>query len=288
MNYIEFLKSGQKIKIKKENRGKFTEYCGGKVTQECIDKGKNSSSSKIRKQAVFAENARSWNKGTKKYQTGGYFYDSNRYDLNNNEYELSEELFNPDEPIEELSNVKPETNIQFNSDWKEIDEMLNEDQITSSNQPKSISNESNSIKYSNSKNFISDLTNAYKAAGITNEDLLKLLIGQDALETTWGKNPVGDYNFGNIIVTPSFKGKYKEALDNGNKRKFRSYNSLSEYVQDKLRILNNTYQITNSDSIDSAISKLMGNNKGKYKYAESPNYANTLRTMVQSVNEKFK
>ena len=73
MNYIEFLKSGQKIKIKKENRGKFTEYCGGKVTQECIDKGKKSSSSKIRKQAVFAENARSWNKGTKKYQTGGYF-----------------------------------------------------------------------------------------------------------------------------------------------------------------------------------------------------------------------
>ena len=90
MNYIEFLKSGQKIKIKKENRGKFTEYCGGKVTQECIDKGKKSSSSKIRKQAVFAENARSWNKDTKKYQTGGYFYDSNRYDLNNNEQKLSE------------------------------------------------------------------------------------------------------------------------------------------------------------------------------------------------------
>ena len=284
MNYIEFLKSGQKIKIKKENRGKFTEYCEGKVTQECIDKGKKSSSSKIRKQAVFAENARSWNKGTKKYQTGGYFYDSNRYDLNNNEYKLSEELFNPDEPIEELSNVKPETNIQFNSDWKEIDEMLNEDQITSSNQ----SNKSSSTKYSNLEKFVSALTNAYKAAGITNEDLLKLLIGQDALETTWGKNPVGDYNFGNIIVTPSFKGKYKEALDNGNKRKFRSYNSLSEYVQDKLRILNNTYQITNSDSIDSAISKLMGNNKGKYKYAESPNYANALRTMVQSVNKKFK
>ena len=284
MNYIEFLKSGQKIKIKKENRGKFTEYCGGKVTQECIDKGKKSFSSKIRKQAVFAENARSWNKGTKKYQIGGYFYDSNR----NNEYKLSEELFNPDEPIEELSNVEPETNIQFNSDWKEIDEMLNEDQITSSNQSKPISNESNSIKYSNSENFISDLTNAYKAAGITNEDLLKLLIGQDAFESNWGKNPVGNYNFGNIIVTPSFKGKYKEALDNGNKRKFRSYNSLSEYVQDKLRILNNTYQITNSDSIDSAISKLMGNNKGKYKYAEAQDYADKLRAMVRSVNKKFK
>ena len=287
MNYIEFLKSGQKIKIKKENRGKFTEYCGGKVTQECIDKGKKSSSSKIRKQAVFAENARSWNKDTKKYQTGGYFYDSNRSDLNN---ESSIELFNFDKMMKKLFNRYNQIeesfkkNIQSDSDWDEIDKILSDNNMIPLNQ----SNKSSSTKYSNLEKFVSDLTNAYKAAGITNEDLLKLLIGQDALETTWGKNPVGDYNFGNIIVTPSFKGKYKEALDNGNKRKFRSYNSLSEYVQDKLRILNNTYQITNSDSIDSAISKLMGNNKGKYKYAESPNYANTLRTMVQSVNKKFK
>ena len=287
MNYIEFLKSGQKIKIKKENRGKFTEYCGGKVTQECIDKGKKSSSSKIRKQAVFAENARSWNKDTKKYQTGGYFYDSNRSDLNN---ESPIELFNFDEMMKKLFNRYNQIeesfkkNIQSDSDWDEIDKILSDNNMIPLNQ----SNKSSSTKYSNLEKFVSDLTNAYKAAGITNEDLLKLLIGQDALETTWGKNPVGDYNFGNIIVTPSFKGKYKEALDNGNKRKFRSYNSLSEYVQDKLRILNNTYQITNSDSIDSAISKLMGNNKGKYKYAESPNYANTLRTMVQSVNKKFK
>ena len=54
------------IKIKPENKGKFTEYCGGKVTQECIDKGKNSSSEKIRKRATFAENSRKW-----KHQSGG-------------------------------------------------------------------------------------------------------------------------------------------------------------------------------------------------------------------------
>jgi hypothetical protein len=29
-------KKGSKIHIKKKNRGKFTEYCGGKVTDECI------------------------------------------------------------------------------------------------------------------------------------------------------------------------------------------------------------------------------------------------------------
>jgi len=36
INMIEFLKKGSGIHIKKENRGKFTSYCGGKVTDECI------------------------------------------------------------------------------------------------------------------------------------------------------------------------------------------------------------------------------------------------------------
>ena len=50
-----------KIHIKKENRGKFTDYCGGKVTSECISKGKNSPNPAIRKRATFAANARKWN-----------------------------------------------------------------------------------------------------------------------------------------------------------------------------------------------------------------------------------
>ena len=33
---IPYFKKGKKIHIKKKNRGKFTEYCGGKVTDECI------------------------------------------------------------------------------------------------------------------------------------------------------------------------------------------------------------------------------------------------------------
>lgn len=55
------------IKIKKENVGKFTEYCKGLglsgVTQECIAKGKKSPSKAVKKRSVFAENTRSWNKG---------------------------------------------------------------------------------------------------------------------------------------------------------------------------------------------------------------------------------
>lgn len=65
-NPIPFYKNGNKIHIKKENRGKFTDYCNGKVTNTCIQKGKNSPDPKIRKRATFAANARTW-----KHQLGG-------------------------------------------------------------------------------------------------------------------------------------------------------------------------------------------------------------------------
>ena len=55
-----------KIHIKKENEGKFTEYCGGKVTEECIARGKRSPNAKIRSRATFAKNARGW-----KHRLGG-------------------------------------------------------------------------------------------------------------------------------------------------------------------------------------------------------------------------
>ena len=51
---------GGKIYIKPENRGKFTKYCGGKVTAECIARGKRSSDPAVRKRATFAANARKW------------------------------------------------------------------------------------------------------------------------------------------------------------------------------------------------------------------------------------
>lgn len=59
-NIISSLKKGSKIHIKKENRGKFTDYCGGKVTSECIARGKSSPNPAIRKRATFAANARKW------------------------------------------------------------------------------------------------------------------------------------------------------------------------------------------------------------------------------------
>lgn len=55
-----YMAKGGKIHIKPENRGKFTKYCGGKVTSECIARGKRSSDPAVRKRATFAANARKW------------------------------------------------------------------------------------------------------------------------------------------------------------------------------------------------------------------------------------
>lgn len=63
---VPYFKKGKGIHIKKKNRGKFTEYCNGKVTKECIDKAKKSNNPTLRKRAVFAENARKW-----KHREGG-------------------------------------------------------------------------------------------------------------------------------------------------------------------------------------------------------------------------
>lgn len=64
-----FAAEGGGIHIKKANRGKFTEYCGGNVTNECIQRGLHSDSPTIRKRANFARNARGW-----KHEDGGALF----------------------------------------------------------------------------------------------------------------------------------------------------------------------------------------------------------------------
>lgn len=74
-------KSG--IHIKKENRGKFTDYCGGKVTSECIARGKASSNPAIRKRATFAANSRKWARKRKKHAQGGVIIPNWTYNIIN-------------------------------------------------------------------------------------------------------------------------------------------------------------------------------------------------------------
>lgn len=76
---VHLLKKGSGIHIKKSHEGRFTEYCGGNVTGECIRRGKNSPDPKIRKQAVFAQNARKF-----KHQDGGSIYGASQIQTNEN------------------------------------------------------------------------------------------------------------------------------------------------------------------------------------------------------------
>lgn len=76
---VHLLKKGSGIHIKKSHEGRFTEYCGGNVTEECIRRGKNSTDPKIRKQAVFAQNARKF-----KHQDGGSIYGASQIQTNGN------------------------------------------------------------------------------------------------------------------------------------------------------------------------------------------------------------
>ena len=63
---MQYFKNGKKIHIKESQKGSFTRYCGGNVTSECIARGKASPDPRIRKKAIFADNARKW-----KHQSGG-------------------------------------------------------------------------------------------------------------------------------------------------------------------------------------------------------------------------
>jgi hypothetical protein len=60
LDALPFMKNGNKIHIKKKNRGKFTSYCGGKVTDSCIRRAKASGNPTLVKRATFAANARKW------------------------------------------------------------------------------------------------------------------------------------------------------------------------------------------------------------------------------------
>ena len=79
MNTLQFLKNGSGIHIKKKNRGKFTDYCGGKVTDECIRRAKASGNPTLVKRATFADNARHWKhkNGGKAFVEGVNVLDSN-------------------------------------------------------------------------------------------------------------------------------------------------------------------------------------------------------------------
>lgn len=139
-----------------------------------------------------------------------------------------------------------------------------------------------SSPYKDKSKWAADLTNAYKRAGITNDNAIRMLVSQDALESAWGRSAQGKFNFGNLTTGAKWKGDYvtgndKNAKGEAIKQKFRSYNSMDEYAADKVQFLKRLYDFDENDDINKFVAKLTGSNKGKRRYAEARNYASLLK-----------
>lgn len=144
--------------------------------------------------------------------------------------------------------------------------------------------------YTDRKKWIADLTNAYKRAGITNDNAIKMLVSQDALESGWGRSAQGKFNFGNLTTGTKWRGNYVEGEDHdakGNpiKQRFRAYNSMDEYAADKVQFLKRLYDFDENDDINRFTAKLTGANKGKRRYAEAKNYATSLINVYNKYEE---
>ena len=103
--------------------------------------------------------------------------------------------------------------------------------------------------YTNPQDFVRDMAAAYTKAltakGIST-DYVKMLVAQDALESNWGKSSLSkDFNFGGIKAVEGTPFVEKETKEHNSekgmyttKAKFRKFNSLDDYANYKINLLN--------------------------------------------------
>lgn len=243
-----------------------------------------------------------YKKRIRKGQTGMRFVGYNAIDTPTINYK---DITNPINPFSEYNyNTtydKPEALVVPVKDEAPVEEVINKPEsliITPvTNRPiasKSVTDKpvtANSTwksPYTNRKQWATELINAYKKAGITNDNAIRMLLAQDALESSWGRSAQGKYNFGNLTTGSSWKGDYvtgndKNAKGEAIKQKFRSYNSMDEYAADKIQFLKRLYDFDENDDINKFVAKLTGSNKGKRRYAEATNYAKVLTGVYNGI-----
>ena len=243
-----------------------------------------------------------YKKRIRKGQTGMRFVGYNAIDTPTINYK---DITNPINPFSEYNyNTtydKPEALVVPVKDEAPVEEVINKPEsliITPvTNRPiasKSVTDKpvtANSTwksPYTNKKQWSTELINAYKKAGITNDNAIRMLLAQDALESSWGRSAQGKYNFGNLTTGSSWKGDYvtgndKNAKGEAIKQKFRSYNSMDEYAADKIQFLKRLYDFDENDDINKFVAKLTGSNKGKRRYAEATNYAKVLTGVYNGI-----
>lgn len=155
-------------------------------------------------------------------------------------------------------------------------------------------------KYKTKSSFSNALINAYKQELMKkglNPDYAYTLTAQDALESGWGKNVAGKYNYGGIKAGKDTPGTYRYTTDwNPNKgmhktkSKFRDFNSLNDYCKYKIDLVSNSrYNIFNrvaaNKPYDFAMTLLIsgyGSDKGG---PHSRKYASNVTKIYNSIKK---
>lgn len=125
--------------------------------------------------------------------------------------------------------------------------------------------------------WIQKMIQSYKKLGLS-DNAIKNLIAQISLESNYGQSNLSKYNnFGGITAGSTWSGKTLQAKDkdkNGNPiiQKFRIYNDIDQFTKDHINLLTRLYDFNQDDDLNTFLSKLGGNNKHGYKYAQAPNY----------------
>jgi flagellar protein FlgJ len=173
--------------------------------------------------------------------------------------------------------------------------LINLEKVT--NDKKSSKSKATTAPTSNSTEFKNRMSAHAEEASRTTGIPSKLMLGQAALESGWGKREIKDkdgtpsYNLFGIKANANWKGKVVETVTteyvNGVKQKhvtkFRAYDSYADSFKDFAKLMQNNprYQGVMSNLHDhNSYAEAMQ----KAGYATDPNYANKLASVIQKVS----
>ena len=112
-------------------------------------------------------------------------------------------------------------------------------------------------------------------------------IAQAAIESSWGKNPIGNNLFGihaHKQYSPYWNGEYVEATDNGRPAKFRKYASTADSIKD------HTYFLEHNGRYAAALKATTPEEQCRLLkaagYAESDSYATDLISIINKYDLK--
>ena len=136
--------------------------------------------------------------------------------------------------------------------------------------------------------WINAMIKSYKKLGL-NDNAIRNLIAQTALESNYGQSTLSGYNnFGGITTGAYWTGKRIKSGDkdkNGNSvmQDFRVYDDMDHFTRDHLDFLTRLYDFDQNDDLNTFLNKLGGNNKGKRKYAQAKDYSKAVTNRYNQI-----